>query len=256
LGQLVSVFRNGKDLIGRVRIPKWLDSAMGDDPLKVSLAFGADKRIIGNALCLNPRITDAAVFSAAERGAGAPASTSRMEGQAMDETTFINKLLNGIKTAFGVSTAADPAAPVFASDPAKDAEIQRLKDANDKLAKAQKAESDKRVAEKAAAFADKAIADSLAVPAEKDALIAQFTLAATDDAGTGALFTDAGEIAEGVRVKALRDGIAARVKHGFTAEQLKDGKHAVIFGGAPAPAKDELNTSDIYDSRKGGKAKS
>lgn len=64
LGTLESIRRNGSEIIGRVRIPKWLDAIQGDKPIGVSLAWDAAKKVVGNALTLNPRITDAQVVAA------------------------------------------------------------------------------------------------------------------------------------------------------------------------------------------------
>ena len=64
LGKLDSVRRDGTELFGRIRIPKWLDTLQGDKPIGVSLAWNAAKQIVGNALTLNPRITDAQVAAA------------------------------------------------------------------------------------------------------------------------------------------------------------------------------------------------
>jgi hypothetical protein len=74
----------------------------------------------------------------------------------------------------------------------------------------------------AEAFYSQALADNRVVPAEKDALIAQFTQAVKDDAKDAgvACFSADGAVAEGVRLKALKDGVAARVPHGLTTEQI------------------------------------
>lgn len=70
LGQLESVRRVGDTLFGDVRIPKWLDIAIGPDPLGISLAWNSAKQIVGNALTFNPRITDACVTAAFSCDAG------------------------------------------------------------------------------------------------------------------------------------------------------------------------------------------
>lgn len=54
-----------KELFGTVKIPKWLDTIIGKDPLKTSLELARDtKTIVGNALVLNPRVHDAQLVAA------------------------------------------------------------------------------------------------------------------------------------------------------------------------------------------------
>ena len=68
LGDIRGLRRDGNELFGKVAIPRWLDSLIGKDPIKVSLAFDSAKRVIGNALTINPRITDAQVAAAFTAG--------------------------------------------------------------------------------------------------------------------------------------------------------------------------------------------
>jgi hypothetical protein len=66
LGELrsVSLSENGKDLMGEVAIPKWLDKALGDTARKVSCTWNrATKRLEKLALVNNPRINDAVLYS-------------------------------------------------------------------------------------------------------------------------------------------------------------------------------------------------
>jgi len=68
LGELRKIWRVGDDVIGEVAAPAWLVRLAGN-ALKVSLAFNAAKKVVGNALTLAPRISDAEVVAAfAERG--------------------------------------------------------------------------------------------------------------------------------------------------------------------------------------------
>lgn len=64
LGDTLLTRREGDALFGKVRIPKWLHDKSGDKPIKVSATWNrVTKALEGMALCLNPRITDAAVFA-------------------------------------------------------------------------------------------------------------------------------------------------------------------------------------------------
>lgn len=67
LGRLVSVEANedGTELHGVVAIPKWLDPILMGAGGKVSAAFDrATKALVGLALTINPRVTDAALMAA------------------------------------------------------------------------------------------------------------------------------------------------------------------------------------------------
>jgi len=66
LGQLTKVELDPDgSLVGEVEIPRWLDDIIGVDPVKTSLMWDREtKRIVGNALVLEPRIADAMLVSA------------------------------------------------------------------------------------------------------------------------------------------------------------------------------------------------
>lgn len=67
LGKLeaVVVAKDGRNLIGTARLPKWLDKAIGDGERKVSATWDrVTKRIKKLALVRNPRVSDAALLSA------------------------------------------------------------------------------------------------------------------------------------------------------------------------------------------------
>jgi len=70
--QDVWVGEDGISLFGKVAIPTWLDTAMDGEELRVSATWDrTTKDLVGLALVLNPRITDAAVmaaFTTAEQG--------------------------------------------------------------------------------------------------------------------------------------------------------------------------------------------
>jgi hypothetical protein len=133
---------------------------------------------------------------------------------------------------------AVPAAAFAAPAPADNsAEVLALK------AQIALIQADKTAAE-AAAFADRAIGEGRAYPAERAALIAQFTQAAEDDrtAPRTVQFAAAkeGDKTEGTRTDALRAAVAARPAHGLTSEQVAQsalGGQVVGFAAAPEAAK-------------------
>jgi|GEM_PF-1469260 len=82
LGKLLSLKRVDDEIFADIEIPLWLNDEIGDDkPLKVSLQFDTQKKtIVGNALCLEPRIADAQVLVGAfARFAGSRHSAGDME---------------------------------------------------------------------------------------------------------------------------------------------------------------------------------
>ncbi len=65
LGEVLSISAFGDELHGVVKLPKWLDDAIGSVPRKVSATWTRiEKELVGLALCLDPRVEDAALMSA------------------------------------------------------------------------------------------------------------------------------------------------------------------------------------------------
>lgn len=65
LGEVISISAFSDELHGVVKLPKWLDDAIGDTPRKVSATWLRDtKTLVGLALCVYPRIEDAALMTA------------------------------------------------------------------------------------------------------------------------------------------------------------------------------------------------
>jgi hypothetical protein len=246
LGQLVETVRRGGDLIGRIRIPKWLDAAIGPDPVKVSAEWTqGEKRLQGLALCLSPRIADAAMaaFTAAEAAPAAPETPAPADlrtGRAAMNRTILDRLrvlfgkitedLEAIETTETEETpaqetpAGDPPAEFAAQTTDHQAEIARLQ--------AEIAERDEaRVKDAAAAFAAGLVQRGKALPAEAESIAALFAhVAASDAAGGAALFNDDGPAGDGIaRLKAAYE---ARPAHDLTAERLKSESAAgVVFTG-------------------------
>ena len=239
LGRVQSVVAKGKELYATVAVPKWLHSLVGLDPIKTSLAWNRDKkRIVGNGLVLNPRIADAQLVAAFT------AANQSTEGTHMPDTKKPSWFEN-LKAKFSKNELPDelkdfnPEAVAFNDDlpakpdpkPASDthtaefAELQGL-----------------RVAQ-LQTHAEKFFSDALAAhkvfPAEKAALETQFKQAVQDDNAGTVCFAQDGTLNEGTRVKALRDGIAARVAYNLTSEQLADVNLVTLSANASANASEE-----------------
>lgn len=242
LGDLSNVRRDGMSLFGDVRIPKWLDKIVGKDPLKVSVAFDrGTKRIIGNALTINPRIKDAQVVAAfndsRNGGTMKPNLFQRMAAFFADAA----KDPDMVATLEGDSSVTPTEAVKVEAKPSADfAAIQ----AENVALKAQLvAEADRKVADIAVAFAQKAISDRKAIPAQKDSLVALFTQAVKDDNAGQVAFADDGTVTEGERVKALRAMIEATPAHTFTAEKLA----TFACGADDAPKPPTVDVKGAFD---------
>jgi hypothetical protein len=236
LGKLQSVWRSGKELFGKVAIPKWLHEAHGTDDMGASLAWGiASKRIVGNGLVLHPRVADAqliAAFSAATEGGSTVMTAATNPDKRTGLVAWLKAQFTAGNRPEGVDEAdldrveftdKEPEAPVApvapaiapAPDPAAEARFAALTAENEGL----RAGSLKREAE---AEFSAALTASKVVPAERASFIAQFVQAATDDAKDSgvACFSADGSLAEGSRLKSLRAGIEARLPHSLTTEQI------------------------------------
>jgi hypothetical protein len=248
LGQLEHVWlsEDGTELWGRVTLPVAFETLTKQTQHRVSLEFDrASKRISGIAIVKNPRIDDAAIF---ER-------TAPMAENAKKPNLF-QRFLDKVRTLPGGEAVAaefdgeaapgdTPApAPAFsaasAPAPVEDPKVAALEAQNAQFAAQLKALRDKDIASQAAQFADAAIREGKAMPAEKAALVAQFTQAIRDDESSPVKVTF-GEGKEGSRVDALKAGIEARPAHGLFTERLEQGDVEVLFGKAmPADRTDAL----------------
>lgn len=242
LGRLERVWQKGSELFGEVHLPKWLDEAIGDEPIKVSLAFDRAKRIVGNALVLRPRIADAAIMSAFSAS-----STSTPTKGATPEENKPMKLKDAIKHLFGLDKVEDldaevnlpegltaPTSP--AQPPAATPETPAPAQAP---APAFSAEQDARfkaleaqfVKEKAYAFADGVIRDKKALPAQRDQVAGMFTQAVTADADGGPLFSAEAGVKEGKNVETLKAFFNAAPTHAFAGEAFVNDAAVLHFGG-------------------------
>ena len=93
LGKLetIQIADNGWDLVGTVRLPKWLDTKLGDDNRKVSATWNkSTKKLEKLALVRNPRVADAALmaaFTADEMRKSSNATFSEPDKVLMDTLT-------------------------------------------------------------------------------------------------------------------------------------------------------------------------
>lgn len=246
LGKLQKVWKKGAELFGEVEVPAWLDKAIGDEPIRVSLAFDRNKRIVGNALVLRPRIADAAIMSAFS-ASQASNSTPRSKEQPKKPM----KLKEAIKHLFGLDKVDDldaevtlpegvPAAPsptpntlsapapapaFSAEDPEKKAMEERLKTMEAQFA----VMSEQALRERAYSFADHVIRGKKAVPAQRDQIASMFSVAVRADAGAGPVFSADKGLVEGAQVEQLKKLFEAAPTHAFSGEAIPDGA-ALFFG--------------------------
>ena len=254
LGRLERVWQSGKELFGEVAVPKWLDAVLGEDPLKVSLAFDRDKSIVGNALVLNPRISDAAVFAAFNNHSQRPGSGQEPRNNMPTKMKLSDYIASHVKSIFGMdkvdpeaevevaeggteakpkepaapatpaAPAATPAAPATPEVPAEfKAELDKLRNENNVLFALS-------VKNAAYAFADTVIRDKKALPSQRESIADMYVKANGSDANGGATFTAAGAV-EGVSVGALKKFFADAPAHALTEEQLASGH--LLFAGEP-----------------------
>lgn len=206
LGKLISVERKGKELFGEIEVPDWLDNLVGDNPLKVSLAFDRDKKIVGNALVLRPRIEDAAVMSAYSLFNANPEPGSKGPG-----TKKMKMTLASLLAAFGIkaqnpteeievpsaleshfseppkeSTPAPvtPGQPQFAQtvSPEIERQLAEIKASNRSL-------TDGVIRQAATVFAEGLVAKGKLIPAQAASVAALYENCVRMDAGEGSVFT-------------------------------------------------------------------
>jgi hypothetical protein len=239
LGKLEKVWKKGKELFGEVSIPSWLDDVIGDDPIKVSLAFDRSKRIVGNALVLRPRIADAAIMSAFSLATHQPTTTPKAKPPM--------KLKEAIKTFFGLDRIEDleqevtlpeglsapvkpdeavptAPAPTF-SDPEKMAMEARLKAMETQFSTLSK----QALTDRAFLFADETIRAKKALPAQRDQIAQMYAQAVTADANGGPVFSEGKGIVEGTQVAALKEFFNAAPTHTLAGEAISDSS-ILIFG--------------------------
>lgn len=253
LGKLQKVWKQGTELFGEVEVPAWLDQAIGEEPIKVSLAFDRNKRIVGNALVLRPRIADAAImsaFTASQASQPTPGSGTKEQGnkpmtlkQAIKHLFGLDKvddldaevtLPEGVPAAPSPTPNTPPAqtptapAPTF-SGPGEDVEKKAMEE-RIKMMEAQfSAMSEQALRERSYQFADGVIRDKKAVPAQRDQIASMFSVAVRADAGSGPVFSADKGLVEGSQVEQLKKLFEAAPTHAFSGEAIPDGA-ALFFG--------------------------
>lgn len=245
LGRLARVWKKGGELFGEVEIPSWLDKAIGDEAIKVSLAFDRSKKIVGNALVLRPRIADAAIMSAFSSSN----SSTLSKGEEPKENKPM-KLKDAIKHFFGLDQVDDldvevnlPTVEVAAASSPSTNTAPEPAPATPEAAPAFSKEIDARFAameaqllsEKAFAFADEVIRNRKSVPSQRTQIAGMYSTAVRSDAGSGSVFsTENNAIVEGDQVKALKAFFENAPTHRFAEEAFVDDGAVALFGGSPS----------------------
>ena len=220
LGRLETIWNRGTEALGRLRVPRWLHELAGGK-LQTSLSFDRDKNIVGCALTLRPRIADAQVVAAFTR-ANLPPNDTKKEKRRMPTS-----LKDRLRVLFGAAPEATQDAGIdpheldqieFKAqepqvDPAIQAQLAEFKATNDRLVAGQ-------LTVAATLFADDVIRSAKAVPAQREHLVALYRSAALADGKGVVQFSDAGQIEEGVNLKALRDLFADAQPHSLFTTQI------------------------------------
>ncbi len=201
-------------LAGECKIPLWLDSILGPEERKLSVAFHRQtKQVIGCGIVRNPRITDAgmmAAFAAAETEAEAAAAAAT--------------------AAFVAPVVVEPTAD------------QKLRD---ELALERK----KRIDAESAQFADAEIMAKRAMPSKRDHLISMYVIAAKDDLADPTPVEFSG--AQMTRVQALKSSALANEPHLLDKELLATGTGTTaLFNRATTPNPATSNAPPTEDRRK------
>jgi len=217
LGRLEHIWLSGREAFGRLAVPRWLHDLCGGR-LQTSLTFDKNKKIIGCALTLNPRIPDAQVVAAFA---------------AFHQPTkenFMRPLKDRLRALFGKAPGAvaqagiDPAEldqvefiePTPTIDPAIQQQLSEFKATNDRLISGQ-------LQTHATLFADETIRSAKAVPSQRDALISLYRSAAMADGQGTVRFSEAGQVEEGPNLSALRTLFAQAVPHTLFHTQIQNG---------------------------------
>lgn len=233
LGKLEKVWHKGKELFGRVTVPKWLFDEVGGI-IKCSIALSRDKRIVGNALCINPRIKDAAIMAAFSRSEAVTGKKTKMK---------IKDILAAM--GFGGVSSLDDDVPTvnFSHNPqpnADDTETARMKAELAGFREAEKTRKGAAIETLVIAFADKAVADKKRLPADHESLKTVFRAALVGDGEAGEIrFGSAGEVIEGAGAKALRELIEKSPVIDPNNPAPASAAEAIAFAGAPGAGDEE-----------------
>lgn len=242
LGQLKKIWKSGTELHGEVEVPTWLDKVIGKAPIKVSLAFDKTKKIIGNALVLQPRISDAAIMSAFTSYQSADKSGDLPTGKTMTIKELITKFgMDQVAKLDVPETLAESLEEVPNTDATKtpeegDASQEPKEEPKEKpvdqFSKRLASMEAQLLGERALSFADEIIRNRKAVPAQRDQVAAMFRTAVKSDAGnTGSVFNETThQIVEGVAVAELKAYFSQAPTHAFTGEAFESDTAILLFG--------------------------
>lgn len=259
LGQLVSVFRRGKDLIGSVRIPVWLNNMLDPgEALQVSLEFDREsKRIIGNAITLNPRIPDAALMAAFnDSRSGGSVMKDKEQGRiarmAAAVVAAVTAVFSGEPEIEDVGDGNGNAKP---GDDALKAQVDQLQQQVADLTKKPSGNEAGATAEQAAkAFAAGLLAEGKLEPGEVEDFTASFCQAAADDNAGKAMFSADGSLNEGDRLARLKALFSGRKPSGMTTETIPANAQVLYSGDSNGTKKKGIDYQGIYNRRAGGKS--
>jgi hypothetical protein len=260
LGWLRRVWRQGRELFGEVSIPKWLDEIVGGRPIGVSLAFDREKRIVGNALVLQPRIRDAAIIRAFS--AKQPETAGKMtlrdaikrlfgvqnpeeldaEVNLPDEFQSQSGDANAQAAPASQAPAHDAAqtsrpfqpAPAFSRGDGDGADVDAMRRRIAALEAQNAAMQAQALSESAYRFADEQISARRAVPAQREQIARLYAGAVRADANGGAMFSADGAVAEGELVGTLRELFANAPESPMTVEAFA-GASVLMSGEGDGP---------------------
>ena len=276
LGKLqnVQAMDGGAWLYGEVALPKWLADLTAGQPIGTSLAFDANKRIVGNALTLNPRIPGAQVAAAFAEFVGKRNSTRDQNdlqkvhdlavnlGASCGSTYTahspkekkpmkIKDALAAILAKFSGGGNVDLEAEIGVGDAPATFTSQTNPDVVRLTAEIENIRAG-QIAAEAKRFTDDLVAECRLLPAQADGVRALFTAAARDDiAAGGAKFAaESGEFTPGDRTKSLMDVFKNAPRHSLTKEQLAEAGAGAVFSTSEGAKPPVINPNEIYEDRR------
>jgi hypothetical protein len=276
LGKLqnVQAMDGGAWLYGEVALPKWLADLTAGQPIGTSLAFDANKRIVGNALTLNPRIPGAQVAAAFAEFVGKRNSTRDQNdlqkvhdlavnlGASCGSTYTahspkekkpmkIKDALAAILAKFSGGGNVDLEAEIGVGDAPATFNSQTNPDVVRLTAEIENIRAG-QIAAEAKRFTDDLVAECRLLPAQADGVRALFTAAARDDiAAGGAKFAaESGEFTPGDRTKSLMDVFKNAPRHSLTKEQLAEAGAGAVFSTSEGAKPPVINPNEIYEDRR------
>jgi signal peptide peptidase SppA len=205
--------RQGGAMSFRDKVMQWLGAGAPEE----FEAEDAGPRAAG-AEAGNPVLPPAATGMAGQGGSNRSAPPAPQGGTPMESQT------------------PTPAPPAPAPAPAPEARTNREAALEAEIARLRA----EKITGEAAAFVERYLTAGKAFPAERDAILAVYTQAATDDAYLGAVQQGDGRTT--TRVALLRAAFEARPEHQLTLERLPAHVHAALAGLAQSPKPEEQGT--------------